>query len=693
MACKKYQITNTGTTDFYFNYKRCSDQMWQYETQLNPSQTKTIWLEKGTYSSPFTNSAGASIVDLGDFPPSGTTTPSTPSTNISYRHKSILTLSSLSGSSNWHYAVLNYDKTTILGPIDTGVNISHTLRDSTAFPHTDGGYMIIFSGVSNINTIFLDFQGNVIDTYTANTTYINTYTTSSFQIMVDYNNGVLVYSNGVSVNMIDFDTNSDFGVDTNYDNSIKDAFVVYSGYSAYSSYNLVNINGIKPLYNWDNRLYECEVPKYENATFIPILAYSSFNEYTFMNIFSSNGTFLQSVDLLNLGHVYTNNDFSFYGSNKMNIIFYNDNDTSVPYLIYNYDGDTNTLISTTHINDNIYNDWNQWYDYFYGYVYGFPSEDIHTIFYSGGGGYDENFYITTYCDILSYFNGDTSYRNPYVYLDDYSGKITVNDAFIGSSFMIFVNSGNTNLSLLTITSSSSNISTICSLSSLDGNYFNYWYFGDKFAFLTRSVGNNDGIIYLYTSNGTQIDGKPWVGDYWVERAYDTLVFEDDNNCWYYNLTTSSLTPLNNFYVLSTSNLYYSSNNHNNSNILMTSFDNTMRVLTSNSLTQPITLPNLSTESYQNILIGKDLVITLSQNNSNDKLIVRLYDLSLKLLRTTITNETNYNYVELIENRAYLQTDNSGNHVYYMIKPLATKSVVLSNYQYVNIANDYTWWND
>lgn len=283
MACKKYQLTNTGTTDFYFNYKRCSDQMWQYETQLNPSQTKTIWFEDGTYSSPFTNSAGASIVDLGDFPPSGTTTPSTPSTNISYKNKSALVLSSLSGSSNWHYAVLNYDKTTILGPIDTGVNTSY-YRYTTS-PHTDAGYMIVLYNESIVKTIFLDYQGNQLDSYSANTNNIDTITTSSFQIMVDYFNGVLIYSNGVSVNTLYFDTNSEFYIEYNDDASVKDSFIVYSGNNNYSSFSLVDINGIKPLYNWDNTLYECSTYLYQKSTFIPIFAYSIDNKYTFMNIY------------------------------------------------------------------------------------------------------------------------------------------------------------------------------------------------------------------------------------------------------------------------------------------------------------------------------------------------------------------------------------------------------------------------
>ena len=50
MACSKYTLTNTGTTQVNFNYRRCDDAMWQYQVELEPNQTKNIWLMDDTYS-------------------------------------------------------------------------------------------------------------------------------------------------------------------------------------------------------------------------------------------------------------------------------------------------------------------------------------------------------------------------------------------------------------------------------------------------------------------------------------------------------------------------------------------------------------------------------------------------------------------------------------------------------------------
>ena len=66
MACSKYILTNTGTTIVTFNYQRCDDALWEYQVELLPSETKSIWLLNNTYSSAFSNSIVLS--DLGTFP-------------------------------------------------------------------------------------------------------------------------------------------------------------------------------------------------------------------------------------------------------------------------------------------------------------------------------------------------------------------------------------------------------------------------------------------------------------------------------------------------------------------------------------------------------------------------------------------------------------------------------------------------
>jgi hypothetical protein len=82
MACSKYTLTNTGSTSVNFNYRRCDDSMWEYQVNLDPNQTKNIWLIDGTYSIAQPFLTNLVLVNNGSFPfpvtPIPTATPVTP---------------------------------------------------------------------------------------------------------------------------------------------------------------------------------------------------------------------------------------------------------------------------------------------------------------------------------------------------------------------------------------------------------------------------------------------------------------------------------------------------------------------------------------------------------------------------------------------------------------------------------------
>ena len=82
MACSKYTLTNTGTTIVNFNYRRCDDSMWEYQVNLQPNETKNIWLINGTYgAAPLYNSI-ISLVNNGAFPPLNATLTPTPTPTV-----------------------------------------------------------------------------------------------------------------------------------------------------------------------------------------------------------------------------------------------------------------------------------------------------------------------------------------------------------------------------------------------------------------------------------------------------------------------------------------------------------------------------------------------------------------------------------------------------------------------------------
>ena len=82
MACSKYILTNTGSTAINFNYRRCDDSLWEYQVNLNPNETKNIWLINGTYSAAPLYKSSVSLVNTGAFPPVNATLTPTPTPTV-----------------------------------------------------------------------------------------------------------------------------------------------------------------------------------------------------------------------------------------------------------------------------------------------------------------------------------------------------------------------------------------------------------------------------------------------------------------------------------------------------------------------------------------------------------------------------------------------------------------------------------
>jgi hypothetical protein len=83
MACSKYTLTNTGTTAINFTYRRCDDAMWEYQVNLDPNQTKNIWLIDNTFGISPVFSHNLQLVNDGAYPLTPTPTPTPTSTPAS----------------------------------------------------------------------------------------------------------------------------------------------------------------------------------------------------------------------------------------------------------------------------------------------------------------------------------------------------------------------------------------------------------------------------------------------------------------------------------------------------------------------------------------------------------------------------------------------------------------------------------
>jgi len=82
MACSKYTLTNTGSTIVNFNYRRCDDSLWEYQVELNPNQTKNIWVINGTYTISPVYTSSVYLINQGAFTPISETATPTPTPSV-----------------------------------------------------------------------------------------------------------------------------------------------------------------------------------------------------------------------------------------------------------------------------------------------------------------------------------------------------------------------------------------------------------------------------------------------------------------------------------------------------------------------------------------------------------------------------------------------------------------------------------
>jgi hypothetical protein len=692
MSGIKYVLRNNTTAIQFFDYKTLSDAMWFYQVSLNPGQVKTIWAELDSLK--IYNNGAITIEEQSSFPPvhSDLTGGGIVKQYIDYTNKSILVFSELPDSNNLGYSILDFDNNITYGPIDLGYD-NGDWSVNNIYPFTNSGYAIYLDSVEGDDaSIYLDFSGQIIGEY-------STYTEDrgydilggKFAYFIDYDNGVFNYSDGKTFKQIEFNDSS-FDVDFTYDGNIKDGFIVRRTNGNFSTLTLFSMESETILYTWDNSYTNSLTSfEYQNSNFVTILNYTIDDYYTFFNIYSSTGSILQSVNL-NQVTAYTNNDVSFFGDNKMTIIFYNNSDSAVPFLIYTYDGNTNTLISTTHDKVN-YPDWTQQRDGLYGGDVNFPSQDIHIWFYNETGTND-SFIQNTYFDVLSYFSGDTEYREVYVVNND-NGIYVSGEYYLGSSHMLFLDDDSGFLKLLIITSEGTSTNTITQLSQLDNYYFNTWWIGDTYLFKVNT-GSSAGTFYIYDALGNQLDYKLFFGGYESDYSYGTVYLVSDPNesqqSYYFNTKNLQFLPIEYYGNTITSNYYYDNTFKLTSNILLVRYeDNTpiCRVLSENNLTPEVSLPQAFGEG-PSFGMGKDVILYIYVNNNN-RAVINLYNTSLSLLSSLVTNYNSWNNWWVVENRVSVSI-NDDNVINYMVSTNGIKQIESTIFTDYTKPNDYYYDN-
>ena len=301
MSGIKYILRNECTSPALITYQNYSNQLWQYQVEFLPGQTRTIWATEGTLSYDLTRTC-IRVLSKTVYP-STSTTPSQPSTNpnVDYTNQYLIQVSTMATSNNWEYSVLNYQNATIVGPIDLGFSTNNFWYLNDTY-ETLNGWMVVFFNNDNDNkkVYFINKTGSINYVYEANTFDTNYNTHSNrFGHFTDYENNVFIFSDFSTTYTYNIPSNWDeFYVDYNYDSGNYSGIIVYQEINNYSEYILFKPSGYQTLFNYNNDDYNVNSIVYYKSNFFGILVGSNFNEeYTFYNVYNSNGVLINSINL------------------------------------------------------------------------------------------------------------------------------------------------------------------------------------------------------------------------------------------------------------------------------------------------------------------------------------------------------------------------------------------------------------
>ena len=103
---------------------------------------------------------------------------------------------------------------------------------------------------------------------------------------------------------------------------------------------------------------------------------------------------------------------------------------------------------------------------------------------------------------------------------------------------------------------------------------------------------------------------------------------------------------------------------------------------------------LASSSDYDIEVGKDSFMYIFEDQNSGFMQINLYDFNLTLLRSIVTDKTNYNFSEgAIKDRFYARhNDDNGTYTWYMITPTFDDSIMTSTSNTSRLGNDWVDWD-
>lgn len=607
---------------------------------------------------------------------------------------------------NWMYLQLNVDSGIPTALLDSGVDKSWSV-DFYLPPVQKKGYVIIFRNGGDYKFLLIAPDGSILTTIESSTGWdgnlldgnaivfffsVND-TDISFTFFDGENYKTTIYENADS---IDLGTEWDY---TTADGKFFGAVVYNNGDR---SSRLFDASGDVELnYHADGDPITESRWAYTFGNFVVILKYNSnTGHWTRMSIFNTSGTLTADVDLLAMP--LNNINFEFYGTDKMQVVFWTD-DTADDWQIYNYKGSSENLIYTTEsrgLFDQLEVRSNNKYP---SYRFSFAPESILNIFYNFDS-YSGNFYMSGHLKVAYLFDSDVLYQ-----------RYTINDTGVadkGFSFGTEPNSASVSLlsnlgdgylsNIYFMPNGDINTIQIALLSDISGggSWYSYDMCGNRVAFYyAKQNDSNNYVFILYQPDGTVIGtlDTPTQAIY-QSTSYDSMFIRryDDGNeqLWYFNNSVSVITETSTHPGFNDETPFYELPNALDSGIFSFFFYNvpSVKILTKTSISDEIALPESNGDA--NFYLGKQYALYQYQNE-DDFIVLNLYDFDLTLLRSATTPYTNIYNTQVIEDRFVTEFyDGGSTRYFYMLTPTATETATVEQVSdEIRSLNDFAWWDD
>lgn len=582
--------------------------------------------------------------------------------------------------------------------IDFGVDATYWDVNSI-YPLQDSGFMYEFIGRGNYQeryVLFTDSDNQVIGTYTGTTDNRNLDALDGYWVTyADDENGILKASNGNEVLTFEWDSNINFiDIQWDWDAVNKEKSFVFEigttgGYD--STFYIGKQDGtLTDFYTLSESGYTVDFKLQFDTTFMVGVIYDGLNSrYQEFDIRDENGAIIGDSYVLS-GASYNNYNYNFYGDNKIVLIFWDNNDNTVDYKIYHFDGNTNTMVIETHdrefypefgVNSNarFYPDDN-------------ISDNVVMVFYQSVN-YANFGYEVSKCDIVYMLSGQTGFTT-YNFVTDTNKVISPWGSLTNDGWFTSASDESGYCDILCINSVDGVVLSNTEISGSTVGSWNYDSVGNNFISLITSNSGTDNNFIYNDSTGVILDSLFYTGvsyNWWTTT--DILYLTINNtNAFYLNNATTEFTSTTYYPDVRYVNTYFTET-FLDPDILFLFNGNTRygRFLKGNSLSAEILLPG-NNNDYE-VLLGKDKLLFVYPNVDTDNIVINLYDFNGNLLNTHQTEFTSWNGVRALKNRFIVTFPTQGLTTIIMINEDSVLTEEITDLDNYNTMNDYVWWND